>query len=226
MTNRLFVDISRELGPKRMFADRREAGRKLAAELLEYKGEDTVVVAIPRGGVVVADEVAKQLESPLDLIIPRKIGAPGNPELAIGAMAGAGRVIINEQLKYGLGVSERYLDEEIERQSKEIERRRRMYFGDKPPTSFKDKVVVLIDDGLATGYTATAAVSAIREERPREIILAVPVAPRDTCQALAKKVDRMICLSAPEMFYAVGQFYQDFSQTTDAEVIEILSKYR
>jgi len=209
-----------------MFADRREAGRKLAAELLEYKGKDAVVVAIPRGGVVVADEVARELNCPLDLIIPRKIGAPGNPELAIGAVAGAGKVIINENLKYGLGVSDGYLDEEIKRQLKEIERRRGMYFGGKPPTGFKDKTVILVDDGLATGYTATAAVSAIREERPREIILAVPVAPRDTCQALSKKVDKMICLSAPEMFYAVGQFYQDFSQTTDDEVIEILSKYR
>jgi predicted phosphoribosyltransferase len=209
-----------------MFVDRSEAGKKLAKELLEYKDKDSVVLAIPRGGVVVADKVAQELDCPLDLIIPRKIGAPGNPELAIGAVAGLNRVIINENIKRSLGVSEEYLKAEIERQLNEIERRRKMYLGEKPPLSLKDRVVILVDDGLATGYTAMAAISAIREEKPREIILAVPVAPRDTCELLSDKVDKLICLSTPEFFYAVGQFYVDFSQTTDDEVIEILSKYR
>ncbi len=209
-----------------MFADRLEAGKRLAKELLEYKDKDSVAIAIPRGGVVVADQVAKELGCPLDLIITRKIGAPGNPELAVGAVAGVNKVIINEGIKRSLRVSKEYLQAEVARQLEEIDRRRRMYLGEKSPLSLKDKFVILIDDGLATGYTAMVAISAIRKEQPAKIILAVPVAPQDTCQLLSGKADKIVCLIMPEVFFAVGQFYVDFSQTTDDEVIEIMKKYR
>jgi len=208
-----------------VFTDRSEAGRKLAERLMEYKGQEAVVLAIPRGGVVVANEVARGLGCPLDLIIPRKIGAPGNPELAIGAVAGEGRVMLNAQLKEVLRVSDEYVEEEVQRQLREIDRRRKRYLGDRPPVNLTDKTVILIDDGLATGYTALAAVNAVREEKPRKIVLAVPVAPRDTYERLSGEVDALVCLSIPDFFYAVGQFYLDFSQTTDEEVIEILSRY-
>jgi len=209
-----------------MFADRSEAGRKLAQELLEYKDEKPIILAIPRGGIVVADQVVKLLKCSLDVIITRKIGAPGNPELAIGAVSGPNKVIINEDMKYGLRVSDEYVDKEVASQLEEIKRRRSMYLGQKLPPDLKDKLVIVIDDGLATGYTAMAAINAISEELPSKIVLAVPVASSDTCRFLASKVDKIVCLMKPEIFYAVGQFYVDFSQTTDDEVIEIMRKYR
>jgi len=209
-----------------MFVDRIEAGEKLAEELREYKDKDCVVVAIPRGGVIVADQVARELDCPLDLIITRKIGAPGNPELAMGAVAGENRVVISEDVKAGLGASEEYIQAEVAKQLSEIKRRRRIYVGEKSPLSLKNKIVILIDDGLATGYTARVAVDAIRKEDPSQIILAVPVAPRDTCESLSSKADKVVCLDRPGLFYAVGQFYVDFSQTTDDEVVEIMKKYR
>lgn len=208
-----------------MFTDRTEAGKRLAERLSDYKGQDVVVLAIPRGGVVVAGEVAKGLSCPLDLIIPRKIGAPGNPELAIGAVAGEGKVMLNTQLKETLRVSSEYVEEEVQRQLAEIDRRRKRYLGDRPPVNLTGKTVIVVDDGLATGYTALAAVNAVREKKPEKIVLAVPVAPRDTYEHLVGEVDELVCLSIPEFFYAVGQFYLDFSQTTDEEVIEILKKY-
>ena len=209
-----------------MFVDRSEAGEKLAEELREYKDKDCVVVAIPRGGVIVADQVARELDCPLDLIITRKIGAPGNPELAMGAVAGENRVVISEDIKAGLGASEEYIQAEVAKQLSEIRRRRRIYVGEKPLLSLKNKIVILIDDGLATGYTARVAVDVIRKEDPSQIILAVPVAPRDTCESLSSKVDKVVCLDRPGLFYAVGQFYLDFSQTTDDEVVEIMKKHR
>lgn len=208
-----------------MFADRSEAGKKLAEELLGYKEKGCIVVAIPRGGVVVADQVARRLGCPLDLIIVRKIGAPGNPELAIGAVAGVEKVTVNKDTVRNLGVSEEYLQAEAVRQLKEIRRRRTLYLGDKPPLDLKGKPVILIDDGLATGYTTIAAIGAVREQGPSSIILAVPVAPQDTCRLLVTKVDNIVCLLMPEVFYAVGQFYVDFSQTTDEEVIAIMNRY-
>lgn len=208
------------------FFDRREAGERLAKRLLDYKGQDVVVLAIPRGGVVVAAEVARELDAPLDLIIPRKIGAPGNPELAIGAVAGEGKVMVNEALKKSLGVPDNYIEEETAEQLEEIARRRAKYLGIKKPQSLSDKTVIVIDDGLATGYTALAALRAITDEKPAKLVLAVPVAPQDTCRRLEEEVDELICLEQPEVFFAVGQFYTDFSQTTDEEVIEILSRIK
>ncbi len=209
-----------------MFADRIDAGQKLAEALSAYKDQDCVVVAIPRGGVVVADQVAKELGCSLDLIITRKIGAPGNPELAVGAVAGEGRVVINQSVREGLNISQEYLLAETERQLNEIKRRRRTYLGERKPINLAGKTVILVDDGLATGSTAKVAVSVVRREQPSKVVLAVPVAPPDTCKSLAQEADEVICLQKPEMFYAVGQFYSNFAQTTDEEVVKIMRNYR
>ncbi len=210
----------------KVFRDRVDAGQKLAKKLEYLKGKDLIVVAIPRGGVVVGGEVARLLKVPLELIIPRKIGAPGNPELAIGAVISPNEVVINESLKRSLNVSDEYLKEVIEEETKEIERREKKYFGKHQPLEIQGKVLVLVDDGLATGYTALATIRALRKKKPKEIILAVPVAPKETISFLSKETDEIICLETPTFFYAVGQFYDDFSQTTDEEVIEILKKYK
>ncbi|MCL6473378.1 MAG: phosphoribosyltransferase, partial [Firmicutes bacterium] len=191
----------------------------------KYRGSDAVVLAIPRGGVVVADEVAKALGLQLDIVIPRKIGAPGNPELAIGAVA-MGESIINEPLVRELGIPREYIESEISRQLEEISRRRKLYLGDRAPIPLQGRIAIVIDDGLATGYTALAAIHAIKRQNPKKIVLAVPVAPSDTCARLAQEVDELICLEVHELFFAVGQFYEVFDQVTDSEVIEILSRYR
>lgn len=205
-----------------MFADRVQAGKDLAHALSAYHGQDVVVVAIPRGGVIVAAEVARELGAPLDLIIPRKIGAPGNPELAIGAVAGEGKVYLNESLVESLRVPKDYIEREVKAEIEEIGRRRISYFGEKAPTSLEGKIVVVIDDGLATGYTALAAVKSVKSEHPSKVILAVPVAPQETVNFLKPEVDELVVLETPTFFYAVGQFYHDFSQVSDAEVIELL----
>ncbi len=208
-----------------MFFDRRDAGKQLAEHLLPLAKGEVVVLAIPRGGVVVADEVASCLEAALDLVIPRKIGAPGNPELAIGAVVGE-KVIINEELKRALGVSDEYIKKEVEKELNEIARRREKYLGERRPLDLKNKTVVIVDDGLATGYTAKAAIASVKQDNPQKVILAVPVAPTDTYERLKEEVDEIVCLNVSEMFFAVGQFYSDFSQISDEEVIDILKKYR
>lgn len=209
-----------------MFRDRASAGRKLAEALERFKKESPVVLGIPRGGVVVAAKVAAALECELDLIIPRKIGAPGNPELAIGAVAGEGRVIINEDLIAGLDVDREYLDKQIRRENEEIDRRRRLYLGDADPIDITGRTVLIVDDGLATGYTAVAAARAAGAANPAKMVLAVPVAPARTVAELEKEVDEVVCLSTPEPFFAIGQFFGDFSQITDDEVIETLNELR
>jgi predicted phosphoribosyltransferase len=209
-----------------MFKDRTDAGRRLARRLeAEYRDSDAVVLAIPRGGVVVGDQVAKALHLELDIVIPRKIGAPGNPELAIGAVA-KGVAMLNEPIIRELAIPRSFIDQEIRRQVEEIDRRRRLYLGDKAPIDLEGKTVIIVDDGLATGYTALASVNAVKQEKPRKIVLAVPVAPTDACERLLKEVDEIICLETHELFYAVGQFYEVFEQTTDSEVIDILGSYR
>lgn len=208
-----------------MFSDRREAGRRLATALDHLKGTaDVVVTAIPRGGVVVAAEVARSLGAPLDVVIPRKIGAPGNPELAIGAVAGDGVLVLNEDISMRLGIDEDYLQREKARQMVEIERRRKAYLKGRPGVEIAGKTVVLVDDGLATGSTALAAARALKRGRPERLILAVPVAPRETLKRFSREVDEIVCLEAPTLFYAVGQFYRDFGQTTDDEVMAILAE--
>lgn len=190
---------------------------------MAYKGQEAVILAIPRGGVIVAVEVQKALGAPLDLVIPRKIPAPGNPELAIGAVAGPGKVVISEELRRSLGVGRDYVDDQVRRQLQEIERRRQRYLDGKAPIPLEGKTAIIVDDGLATGSTAKAAIVATRAKRPGKIVLAVPVAPADTLDRLGREVDEAVCLSVPDLFYAVGQFYADFPQTSDEEVVDALS---
>lgn len=206
-----------------MFANREEAGDLLALKLLDYEGKNCIVLAIPRGGVVVARRVAERLKVPLDLIIPRKIGAPQNPEFALGAVTLNGTVVMNPSANH-LGIPPDYIQGEVKRQKEEIKRRMKEYRGDKPLPSVSAKIVILIDDGIATGSTVLAAIATLEKQRAKKIILAVPVAPPDTVKRLRRRVDQLICLETPEPFYAVGQFYQDFTQTTDGEVVEALKQ--
>ncbi len=208
-----------------VFQDRREAGRILAKELSSFKGQDDVIIlGIPRGGVVVGREIAQALNVPLDVYITRKIGAPHNPELAIGAVASDGTLILDYQLAKRLGVSQDYIDAESERQRREIERRITEYRGKLPAPELKGKVVILADDGVATGATTLASIRAIRTQEPDQLILAVPVGPRDTIESLKREVDRLFCLHAPEIFWAVGAFYSIFDQTSDEEVKALLQR--
>jgi len=207
-----------------IFEDRQEAGRLLAEKLSFLKGEkDLLVLAIPRGGVVVGHQVAQALDAPLDVYITRKIGAPYNPELAIGAVASDGTVLLDRSLASRVGASENYIAEQTERERREIERRLAKYRGHRPPPELKGKRVILVDDGIATGATMEATINALRKSGLKELILAIPVAPKDTIERLRGKVDRLVCLHAPEIFWAVGSFYLRFDQTSDEEVISLLS---
>jgi putative phosphoribosyl transferase len=205
------------------FRDRREAGQLLAEELDFLKGkEDVIVLGIPRGGVVVAYEVAQAIGAPLDVYITRKIGAPRNPELAIGAVASGGGIVLDHDLIQQLGVPEVYVEEETERQRQEIERRAREYRGNRPTLELAGKTVVVVDDGVATGATIMVTLRALQKQEPKELILAIPVGPPDTVKQLGKEADRVICLSAPRLFWAVGAFYGVFDQTPDEEVKRLL----
>ena len=209
------------------FRDRAEAGRRLAAELRDYAARaDVVVLALPRGGVPVAAEVARTLGAPLDVFLVRKIGLPGHEEFAMGAIASGGVAMVNEHVVRTYGVSRAQIDAVVTRERQELERRERRYRGDNPLPSLEGKAVILVDDGLATGSSMRAAVEAVRGLRPAEIVVAVPIAPAETCDALAPEVDRVVCALTPEPFYAVGLWYRDFSQTTDDEVIQILEAMR
>jgi predicted phosphoribosyltransferase len=198
--------------------DRVEAGKRLAAALEGTVGKDGIVLAIPRGGLVVGYEVAKALDILLDVIIPRKMGAPGNSELAIGAMTEDGTIILDERLVKMLQVSKQYITEESERQTQEIERRLKLYRGDRPYPNLKDREVIIVDDGIATGSTMEAALLSVRRRGAKKIIVAVPVCPESTMKQLEKKADKVFCLFMPEPFYAIGQFYTLFDQTSDEEV--------
>jgi predicted phosphoribosyltransferase len=208
-----------------MFKDRIDAGQKLANRLAkEYEKSDAVVLAIPRGGVVVGDQVARILQLPLDIVIPRKIGAPNNPELAIGAVA-PGTTIINEQLVEELEVPQEYIQAESERQKREISRRMRDYLGNRISPNLRGKTSIIVDDGVATGFTALAAIASVKSQHPKKTVLAAPVASTEAYKRLKKEVDEIICLRVESLFFAVGQFYEDFEQTTDAEVVNILKDY-
>lgn len=209
------------------FQDRREAGQLLAEELAPLHGqENLIVLGIPRGGVVVAYEVAKRLEAPLDVYITRKIGAPYNPELAIGAVASDGALVLDHDLIARVGASDDYVQAETKRQRQEIERRSAAYRGSKSELDLKGKTVILVDDGVATGATVLASLRAIRQHDPVQLILAVPVGPPETIQLLSQEADRVVCLYAPEIFWAVGAFYTIFDQTPDAEVVQLLQERR
>ena len=206
----------------RLFADRVDAGRRLAKALQDYKGKNAIVLAIPRGGVVVGFEVANALNIPLDVIIPRKIGAPGNPELAIGSVMEDGTIIMNEELIGFLQVSEDYIKEESESQRIEIERRLKFYRGAAPYPVLKYRVIIMVDDGIATGSTMKAALASVRNRGAKTVVIAIPVGPPSTLQELKKEADHVICLRSPESFMAIGQFYENFTQTTDEEVVRLL----
>ncbi|RJQ32983.1 MAG: phosphoribosyltransferase [Actinobacteria bacterium] len=205
-----------------MFYDRVDAGKKLAGVLNKFKDEKPVILAIPRGGVVVAKEVAKHLKAPLDLLILRKIGAPFNPELALGSVASKDQMVLNESVIDTLNVDKQYLDDEISRQLEEIKRRKKRYLQTRTPVKLEGRLVIIVDDGIATGSTALSAVKAVRQANPKKIILAVPVAPTTTINKIANVADEVVVLEAPSEFYAVGQFYKVFDQTTDEEVIKLL----
>jgi len=208
-----------------MFADRIDAGQRLASALLEYRGKDLVILAIPRGGVVVAHEVAKKLDAPLDIVIPRKIRAPGQPELAIGAVTQDGTTLLNDEIIRYLHVSERYLQEEIKTQIEEINRRTRKYRGDREAPVLNAKTAILIDDGIATGATLRAAIKSIRKQNPTSVVVAVPVGPRDTIEKIKKEADEIVCLDTPESFFAISQFYSRFEQASDEKVMQLLEDH-
>lgn len=208
------------------FEDRVEAGRKLAEALEGFTDGNAIVLAIPRGGVVVGFEIAKALNLPLDVIIPHKIGAPDNPELAIGAMTEDGTTILDEQLVTYLGVSQDYIKEESGRQKNEIERRLKFYRQNLPYPNLEGLDVILVDDGVATGSTMKAALASVKHKNAKTVTVAVPVAPPSTVAELKKQATCVVCLYAPEYFQAIGQFYLDFSQTTDQEVIQLLQQNR
>jgi putative phosphoribosyl transferase len=213
-----------EPGAPVVYANREEAGRMLARRLALYSGANVVVLGIPRGGVPVAKAVADALRAPLDVIVSRKLGAPGQPELGIGAVVDGDhpRAIFNRDIIEQLAVSDEYLDAEIARQLKEVQRRETAYRNGRDKIPLAGKTVILVDDGIATGSSVRAALRGIRRQRPANVVLAVPVAPPDTIEALRRDADEIVCLETPEDFYAVGQFYRDFRQVSDADVKSIL----
>lgn len=209
-----------------MFQDRHDAGLRLAGALDEFKDRNCVVLALPRGGVPVAAEVAAALSAPLDILLVRKIGAPQQPELAIGSVTDGGSPIVvrDEELMRLTGTNSKQFDVICGRELGEIERRRKFYRGGRAPEPLAGKCVIVIDDGLATGNTMRAALHAVRARKPKEVVLAVPVAPLGTAEKFRSLADRVVCLETPEPFGAVGFFYSDFDQVSDAEVVQILGE--
>lgn len=205
------------------FRDRIEAGRVLAGLLRRYAGDPSVLVlALPRGGVPVAFEVARELDAPLDVFLVRKLGLPGHEEYAIGAIASGGVRVINEEAVRAFRITDAELAALTAEERAELERRERRYRGGRPPPRIAGRTVILVDDGLATGYTMRAAVAALRQEQPARIVIAVPAAAPDTCRELSAEVDDIVCAITPEPFQAVGLWYVDFAQTTDEEVHDLL----
>jgi predicted phosphoribosyltransferase/dienelactone hydrolase len=210
----------------RDFTDRADAGRKLARALLHLKSANPVVLALPRGGVPVGFEVAKALDAPLDVVLVRKIGAPGQPELGLGAVVDGAdpQIVVNEELVEIVRPGRRYVEEESKRQLAEIERRRALYRPGRAPISVEGRTVIVVDDGIATGGTMKAVLQALARTGAARLVLAVPVAPADSLDELSGLADEVVCLMTPEPFYAVGAHYRDFTQTTDEEVIDLLAR--
>jgi predicted phosphoribosyltransferase len=206
------------------FHDRRDAGRVLAEKLASYaERPDVLVLALPRGGVPVAAEVARALRAPLDVFVVRKLGVPGYEELAMGAVASGGVRVLNDQVIRGLRVPQHVVEAVTAWERQELLRRERLYRGDRPPPDVRGRTVILVDDGLATGATMHAAIAALRQQGPARIVVAAPLGAAETCHALRTEVDDVVCAITPEPFYAVGSWYKDFSQTTDEEVRELLA---
>lgn len=205
-----------------IFEDRVDAGRLLAQKLLKYKEEDPLILALPRGGVVVGYEVARALNAPLDVIVARKLGAPGQEELGIGAIAPGGIRVLDEQAVEWLDITDAQLQRVTARETAEMNRRLRLYRGDRPLPDVRGRTVILVDDGLATGVTARAAVAFLHRQQPRRLIVAIPVCASETADRIRAEVDDLVCASIPPHFRAVGIWYRSFDQTTDQEVIDLL----
>jgi predicted phosphoribosyltransferase len=209
------------------FTNRVDAGRRLASALSQYAGRpDVLVLGLPRGGVPVAYEVARALDAPLDVFIVRKLGVPGHEELAMGAIASGGIQLVDDAVVRQLRIDDETIDAVARIEQRELERRERQYRGDRPLPDVAGRTVILVDDGLATGASMRVAVAALKREHPARIVVAVPVAPLETCEALRRDADDVVCAVTPERFYAVGLWYEDFTQTTDEEVHDLLTRAR
>lgn len=211
--------LSRDAEP---FKDRRRAGRLLAGLLKEWAGKGVLVLGVPRGGMVIADEIARALKAQIDIVLAHKLGAPGNPELAIGAVGENGECYLNQGFVVMTGSDDQYIESEKKRQLAEIKRRLLIFRKQHPKVPRKDRVVILTDDGIATGATLKAALLSIRQERAKKIIVAMPVAPQETLEELSEEADSVICLQVPGYFTALSQFYSQFPQVSDEEVEDIL----
>lgn len=208
-----------------LYKNRKAAGQILAKELAAYANrQDVLVLALPRGGVPVAFEVAKALNAPLNVFVVRKLGVPEQQELAMGAIASGGVRVLNENIVRSLGISEAAINQVVAKEQQELERRERLYRGVHPVPTLHERTVILVDDGLATGATMRAAVVALQQQKPAKIIVAVPVSASETCQEFQSKVDEVVCAATPNPFYSVGLWYEDFPQTTDQEVRDLLDK--
>ena len=223
MHHRLEMPGVAMMGPR--FTDRYHAGRRLAAALAPFAGRpNLLVLALPRGGVPVGFEVARALHAPLDVMLVRKLGVPGHEELAMGAIASGGIRVLSDDIVKALSIPDRVIATVAANEESELARRERAYRDDRPPLDVLGKTVILVDDGLATGSTMRAAAAALQAQHPERLVIAVPVAPRETCQGLLQVADDVVCATVPEPFFAVGNWYEDFSQTTDEEVRELLAR--
>jgi putative phosphoribosyl transferase len=209
---------------RKRFKNREDAGQQLAERLAHYRDEEPIVLALPRGGVPVGYEISHALQAPLDVFIARKLGAPGRPELAIGAIAQGGVRVLNTYTAQALGITEEYLEQVAARETAEIERRLRLLRGDRPEPEVRERTVVLVDDGLATGATALAAIRALRRRAPRCLVLAVPVCAEQTAEDIRPEVDDLVCLKTPSNLLAISLWYRNFEQVPDEEVVELLER--